>query len=110
MVSKKKSKNDQSEITEEEKQILKQYYNEQHAPHVLERAERVEQQEEEQQQPEELIQPPPQQEIKQKRQISDSQRESLAKARVIALLKKKELKEISEKKKIIQTMKKEGKK
>ena len=43
MVSKKQSKNE-SEITEEEKQILQQYYNEQHAPHVLERAERVEQQ------------------------------------------------------------------
>ena len=30
MVSKKITKNDQSEITEEEKQILQQYYNEQH--------------------------------------------------------------------------------
>jgi hypothetical protein len=85
MVSKKITKNDQSEITEEEKQILQQYYNEQ-------------QQEEEQ--------PPPPQ-IKQKRQISDAQRESLTKARELALLKKKELKEITEKKKIIQTMKKE---
>jgi len=68
MVSKKQSKNE-SEITEEEKQILQQYYNEQ------------QQQEDEQQ--------PPQQEIKQKRQISDAQRESLAKARELALLKRK---------------------
>ena len=73
MVSKKITKNDQSEITEEEKQILQQYYNEQ-------------------QQQEEEETPPPQQQIKQKRQISDAQRESLAKARELALLKKKELK------------------
>jgi hypothetical protein len=46
MVSKTKSKNDQSEITEEDKQILQQYYNEQ------------QQQEEEQ--------PPQQQEINKK--------------------------------------------
>ena len=79
MVSKKITKNDQSEITEEEKQILQQYYNEQ------------------QQQVEEESLPPQQQQIKQKRQISDAQRESLVRAREIALLKKKELKEISEK-------------
>jgi len=94
MVSKKKSKNDQSEITEEEKQILQQYYNE-HQQHWQQ------QQEEEE---------PPQQEIKPKRQISDAQRESLARAREIALLKKKELKQISDKKKVIQTLKKEEKK
>ena len=100
MVSKKKSKNDQprsgdmlsgreSEITEEEKQILQQYYNQQ------------------QEQEEEEETPPPPQQIKPKRQISDAQRESLTKAREIALLKKKELKEITEKKKIIKTIKKE---
>ncbi len=73
MVSKnKKSKNDPGEITEEEKQKLQQYYNEH--------------QEEEEEEEEE----PPQQEIKPKRQISDAQRESLARARKIALLKKKE--------------------
>jgi hypothetical protein len=92
MVSKnKKSKNDPEEITEEEKQILQQYYNEH----------QQQQQEEEE---------PPQQEIKPKRQISDAQRESLARAREIALLKKKELKSISDKKKVIQTLKKEEKK
>ena len=92
MVSKnKKSKNDPEEITEEEIQILQQYYNEH------------QQQEEEEEEP-------PQQEIKPKRQISDAQRESLARAREIALLKKKELKQISDKKKVIQTLKKEEKK
>ena len=91
MVSKnKKSKNVTEEITEEEKQILQQYYNEH----------QQQQQEEE----------PPQQELKPKRQISDAQRESLARAREIALLKKKELKEITEKKKVIQHIKKEEKK
>ena len=80
MVSKnKKSKNDPEEITEEEKQILQQYYN---------KHQQQQQQEEE----------PLQQEIKPKRQISDAQRESLARAREIALLKKKELKQISDKK------------
>ena len=93
MVSKnKKSKNDPEEITEEEKQILQQYYNEH---------QQQQQQEEEE---------PPQQEIKPKRQISDAQRESLARAREIALLKKKELKQISDKKKVIPTLKKEEKK
>ena len=46
-------------------------------------------------------------ETKPKRQISDAQRESLAKAREMAILKKKELKEITEKKKAIQHIKKE---
>jgi hypothetical protein len=87
MVSKKITKNHQprsgdmpsgcqSEITEEEKQILQQYYNEQ-------------QQEEEQ--------PPPQ--IQQKRQISDAQRESLTKARELALLKRKNRKKLQKKRK-----------
>ena len=48
----------ESEITEEEKQILQQYYNQQ----------------QEQEEEEETPPPPPQ--IKQKRQISDAQRES----------------------------------
>ena len=75
MVSKnKKSKNVTEEITEEEKQILPQYYNEH---------QQQQQQEEEE---------PPQQEIKPKRQISDAQRESLARAREIELLKKKRIK------------------
>ena len=84
MVSKKISKKDdnveeeEEEITEAEKNILKQMY--------LERQ---------------------QQDEKPKRQISDAQREALARAREMALLKKKELKEISEKKKAIQHIKKE---
>ncbi len=64
---KKESKKDESEITKEEKQILQQCTIEQ------------------QQQEEESSQPP-QQQIKGKRQISDAQRESLAKARELALL------------------------
>jgi hypothetical protein len=88
MVSKKISKNDENEeITEEEKNILKQMYLE------------AQQKEEE-----EVIQQKP------KRQISDAQREALARAREMAVLKKNELKEISDKKKAIQTIKKEEKK
>ena len=45
--------------------------------------------------------------VKPKRQISDTQRESLARARKMAQLKKKEMKELTEKKKIIQHLKKE---
>ena len=45
--------------------------------------------------------------VKPKRQISDTQRESLARAREMAQLKKKEMKELTEKKKIIQNLKKE---
>jgi len=67
-------------ITEEEKQMLLHYYKQQQ------------------------IKEP---EVKQKHQISDAQRESLARAREMALLKKKELKEIPEKKNIIKHMKKE---
>ena len=73
-----------NDITEEEKQILQHYYNQQ--------------------------QQTKEPEVKPKRQISDAQRESLARAREMALLKKKELKDITEKKKIIQHMKKEEKK
>ena len=71
-----------NDITEEEKQILQYYYNQQ----------------------QQQVKKP---EVKPKRQISDLQRESLARAREMALLKKKELKDITEKKKIIQHMKKE---
>ena len=71
-----------NDITEEEKQMLQHYYNQQ----------------------QQQVKKP---EAKPKRQISDLQRESLAKAREMALLKKKELKDITEKKKIIQHMKKE---
>ena len=70
-----------NDITEEEKQMLQHYYNQQ--------------------------QQTKEPEVKPKRQISDAQRESLARAREMALLKKKELKDITEKKKIIQHMKKE---
>ena len=73
-----------NDITEEEKQMLQHYYNQQ--------------------------QQTKEPEVKPKRQISDAQRESLARAREMALLKKKELKDITEKKKIIQHMKKEEKK
>ena len=45
--------------------------------------------------------------VKPKRQISDAQRESLGRAREMAQLKKKEMKELTEKKKIIQHLKKE---
>ena len=45
--------------------------------------------------------------VKPKRQISDTQRESLARAREMAQLKKKEMRELTEKKKIIQHLKKE---
>ena len=45
--------------------------------------------------------------VKPKRQISESQRESLGRAREMAQLKKKEMKELTEKKKIIQHLKKE---
>ena len=45
--------------------------------------------------------------VKPKRQISDTQRESLARAREMAQFKKKEMKELTEKKKIIQHLKKE---
>ena len=72
-----------NDITEEEKQMLQHYYNQQQQQQVKEP------------------------EVKPKRQISDAQRESLARAREMALLKKKELKDITEKKKIIQHMKKE---
>ena len=57
------------------------------------------QEEEQQEEPVKLIKP--------KRQISDLQRESLARAREMAQLKKKEMKELTEKKKIIQHLKKE---
>ena len=77
-----------NDITEEEKQMLQHYYN---------------QQQQQQQQQQQVKEP----EVKPKRQISDAQRESLARAREMALLKKKELKDITEKKKIIQHMKKE---
>ena len=91
MVSKNKiSKNNCEEtITEEEKNILKELYLKQQA-------------EEEKEEVIEEVQV-----IKHKRQISDAQRESLARAREMAVLKKKELKEITEKKKVIQHIRKE---
>jgi hypothetical protein len=99
MVSKKKiSKNNNNDesvnelITEEEKQMLKQLYLQQKEQNEELRNADVQDTE---------VQP------KMKRQISDAQRESLVRAREMALLKKKELKEITEKKKIIQQMKKD---
>jgi hypothetical protein len=60
---------------------------------------RIKGEEEEEVEPEVVVKP--------KRVISDSQRESLARAREMAQLKKKEMKELTEKKKIIQHLKKE---
>jgi hypothetical protein len=97
MVSKKQiSKNNtQNEeiITEEEKNMLKELYLQQQKQQEIE---------DDDNDNEKIIKP--------KRQISDAQREALARAREMALLKKKELKEITEKKKVIQHIKKEEKK
>ena len=67
--------------------------------------EKYEQQQQEQEQEEE--QPDEKPIVKPKRVISDAQRESLGRAREMAQLKKKEMKELTEKKKIIQHLKKE---
>ena len=67
--------------------------------------EKYEQQQQEQEQEQE--QPDEKPNVKPKRVISDAQRESLGRAREMAQLKKKEMKELTEKKKIIQHLKKE---
>ena len=67
---------------------------------MLKEEKRMKEHEQEEEEPQEVV-------VKPKRQISDTQRESLARAREIAQLKKKEMKELTEKKKIIQHLKKE---
>ena len=79
------------EDEEEYQRIMKEKYDNPSA---------IQEQEQEEGQEEKTI-------VKPKRQISDIQRESLARAREMAQLKKKEMKELTEKKKIIQHLKKE---
>ena len=79
------------EDEEEYQRIMKEKYDNPSA---------IQEQEQEEGQEEKTI-------VKPKRQISDTQRESLARAREMAQLKKKEMKELTEKKKIIQHLKKE---
>ena len=67
---------------------------------LKEKYDREQEQEQPDEKPQEVV-------VKPKRQISDTQRESLARAREMAQLKKKEMKELTEKKKIIQHLKKE---
>lgn len=61
---------------------------------LKEKYDREQEQEQPDEKPNEVV-------VKPKRQISDTQRESLARAREMAQLKKKEMKELTEKKKMI---------